>query len=126
MGTSAINKDDDDYEFKYHGNCDPSESFCQGAWMLPYDLQEPDPEVEQLIQFKCDDTAALLNGLEGCQLVDNFGKCYGYQLIDSIDGGAGNYIKNPPNGPSSVRLQWIECETGTPDTNADFDADLLA
>ena len=60
--------------------------------MIPHDVDDPDPVVETLVHFKCDETVANLNDLEGCQLVDDYGKCFGYQLIDSIDSGLGNYL----------------------------------
>ena len=60
--------------------------------MVPHDVDDPDPETEAIVHFKCDATVAGLNELEGCQLVDDFGKCFGYYLIDTIDGGAGNFI----------------------------------
>ena len=119
LGTSAINENDSDLEDKYHGNNnDPENEFTRGAWMIPFDEDDPDSTIENLIEFKCVEAVADANGLQGCQLVDNYEKCLGYQLIDSvtIPGGPGNFLDK--DGAPSIRLQWTECQ---PEDSPDID-----
>lgn len=117
MATSAINEGIEFYtgENSYHGNCENNDlnadEFCQGAMMLPHDVNSPDPVVEELVHFRCDTDVAIANGLQGCQLIDDYDKCFGYILRDALD-EEGNY--EAYNGDISTRLQWIECVTDEP------------
>jgi hypothetical protein len=106
LGTSAINEFDSEYWNDYHGNYEdpnfPSTSFVRGAWMIPYDDDDADTTVEALIKFTCTEDNLGDSGLLGCQMVDTFGKCFGYALEEGETGNFGV-------AKDEIRLQWQEC-----------------
>jgi len=75
--------------------------------MISYDEDEDSETVGDLLKFTCVEEFADAADLKGCQLVDDFGKCFGYSINEAIGDGTGNFQEDD-DAETEIRLQWQE------------------